>query len=242
MSLEQELNQHAGLKAIFDAAMVDIEKAGRPDELEAARVKYLGRKSELSLLLRSIPELPQEERPVVGKLGNQLRAHLEQSLADRRQELEGGELEARLAAERVDITLPGQPFPQGHLHLITQTMWEIEDIFTGLGYRIAEGPEVETDYYNFTALNTPEGHPARSEHDTFFIEGHPDLLLRTQTSPVQVRVMEKEEPPIYIISPGKVYRRDSDATHTPMFQQVEGLAVDRNVTMEIGRASCRERV
>ncbi|GBE57857.1 phenylalanine--tRNA ligase alpha subunit [bacterium BMS3Abin01] len=231
MSLEQELNQHAGLKAIFDAAMVDIEKAGRPDELEAARVKYLGRKSELSLLLRSIPELPQEERPVVGKLGNQLRAHLEQSLADRRQELEGGELEARLAAERVDITLPGQPFPQGHLHLITQTMWEIEDIFTGLGYRIAEGPEVETDYYNFTALNTPEGHPARSEHDTFFIEGHPDLLLRTQTSPVQVRVMEKEEPPIYIISPGKVYRRDSDATHTPMFQQVEGLAVDRNVTM-----------
>ncbi len=230
MSLEQELKEHAGLAAIHEAA-AEIRQAASPDELEAARVKYLGRKSELSQLLRSIPQLSPEERPVVGRLGNRLRAALEQAIGDRRQELEGAELETRLATERVDVTLPGRPFPRGHVHLLTQTLWEIEDIFAGLGYRIAEGPEVETDYYNFTALNTPEGHPARSEHDTFFIDGRPDLLLRTQTSPVQVRVMEKQQPPVYIISPGKVYRRDSDATHTPMFHQVEGLAVDRNVTM-----------
>ncbi|MEW6020006.1 MAG: phenylalanine--tRNA ligase subunit alpha, partial [Pseudomonadota bacterium] len=216
---------------MYEAATADIDAAADTEALEAARVKHLGRKSELSLLLRRIPELPADEKPVVGRLGNQVRGALEQMLGERKRELESGELERRLAAERVDITLPGEPFPHGHLHLITQTMWEIEDIFMGLGYRIAEGPEIETDYYNFTALNTPEGHPARSLHDTFFIEGRPEMLLRTQTSPVQIRTMEKEEPPVYIISPGRVYRRDSDATHTPMFHQVEGLAVDRNVTM-----------
>ena len=131
----------------------------------------------------------------------------------------------------MDITLPGEPFPQGRLHIITQTLWEIEDIFAGLGYRIAEGPEVETDYYNFTALNTPEGHPARSSHDTFFVDGKQDVLLRTHTSPVQIRLMEKEQPPIYAIMPGRVYRRDSDATHTPMFHQIEGLAVDEHITV-----------
>lgn len=231
MTLEQELKAHAGLAAIYRVAGSDIRQAATVEDLEAARIRHLGRKSELSTLLRSIPELPQEERPVVGKLGNRLRAELEKELSNRKRDLESGELEMRLRAERVDITLPGRSFPRGHLHLLTQTLWEIEDIFTGLGYRIAEGPEVETDYYNFTALNTPEGHPARSEQDTFFVEGHPEMLLRTQTSPVQVRVMEKENPPVYIISPGKVYRRDSDATHTPMFHQVEGLAVDEQVTM-----------
>lgn len=231
MNLEQELDAHEGLKTIHGSAMAEIEKAAGPDELEGVRVRYLGRKSELSLLLRSIPELPQEERPLVGKLGNKVRAALEQALTDRKDVLDSGERAERLATEQTDITLPGRPFPRGHIHLLTQTLWEIEDIFSGLGYRIAEGPEVETDYYNFTALNTPEGHPARSEHDTFFIDGKPDVLLRTHMSPVQVRVMEKEEPPVYVIVPGRVYRRDSDATHTPMFHQVEGLAVDSRVTM-----------
>lgn len=231
MALKEELKAHSGLESIHEAATAAIEKAATPDELEDARVKHLGRKSGLSKLLRSIPELPGQERALVGRLGNQVRAALEQAVSDKKQELEGGELERRLATQQVDITLPGEPFPQGHLHLITRTLWEIEDIFTGLGYRIAEGPEIETDYYNFTALNTPEGHPARSLHDTFFVDSHPDVLLRTHTSPVQIRVMEKEEPPVYIIAPGRVYRRDSDATHTPMFHQVEGLAVDEHVTM-----------
>lgn len=231
MDLEMELKQHAGLQSMYGQAVADISGAGTPDEVEDARVRHLGRKSELSLLLRSIPELSAEEKPIVGKLGNQVRAALEQMLADRKQEIDEGELVRRLASEQVDITLPGQPFPKGHLHLLTQTIWEIEDIFAGLGYRIAEGPDIETDYYNFTALNTPEGHPARSSHDTFFVEDKPDILLRTHTSPVQIRVMEKEEPPVYVIVPGRVYRRDSDATHTPMFHQIEGLAVDANITM-----------
>ena len=230
-NLTEQLKAHAGLAAIYGEASADIDAASSPDELEGARVQHLGRKSTLSQLLRSIPELPPEERPVVGRLGNQVRAALEQALANRRKDLEGGELLRRMAAERVDITLPGEPFPQGRLHIITQTQWEIEDIFVGLGYCIAEGPEVESDYYNFTALNTPADHPARSLHDTFFIEDKPDVLLRTHTSPVQIRVMEKEEPPVYVIMPGRVYRRDSDATHTPMFHQIEGLAVDEHITM-----------
>ncbi|MBE0429726.1 MAG: phenylalanine--tRNA ligase subunit alpha [Thermoleophilia bacterium] len=230
-NLTEELKAHPGLSDIYGEASADVEAAADPESLEAVRVKHLGRKSPLLQLLRSIPKLPAEEKPVAGRLGNQVRAALEQALLTRKQELEESQLRERLAAEQVDITLPGEPFPRGHLHLITQTLWEIEDIFIGLGYRIAEGPEVETDYYNFTALNTPEGHPARSSHDTFFIEGHPDVLLRTHTSPVQIRVMEQEDPPVYIIAPGRVYRRDSDATHTPMFHQLEGLAVDENITM-----------
>jgi phenylalanyl-tRNA synthetase alpha chain len=229
--LEKELKEHEGLASIHDEAMAEIRESNDLDSLEEARVKHLGRKSPLSNLLRSIPELPPQEKPVVGRLGNKVRAALEQALGEKKKDLEGGELVRRLQSERVDITLPGQPFPRGHLHLITQTMWEIEDIFMGLGYSIAEGPEIETDYYNFTSLNTPEGHPARSSHDTFFIEGHDDVLLRTHTSPVQIRVMEKQTPPIFVIAPGRVYRRDSDATHTPMFHQVEGLAVDENITM-----------
>jgi phenylalanyl-tRNA synthetase alpha chain len=231
MSLEKELKKHAGLQSMYKQAAADIDGVETPDQVEEARIKHLGRKSELSLLLRSIPELPAEEKPIVGKLGNQVRAALEQMLTDRKSALDEDELEMRLAKEKVDISLPGQPYPKGHLHLLTQTIWEIEDIFAGLGYRIAEGPDIETDYYNFTALNTPEGHPARSSHDTFFVEGKPDILLRTHTSPVQIRVMETEEPPVYVIIPGRVYRRDSDATHTPMFHQIEGLAVDRNITM-----------
>ena len=211
--------------------------------LEQARVQVLGRKSALTEFLRAIPSLPPEERPLVGKGGNLIRKELEELVEEREAELKREALSASLAHERIDVTLPGQPFPAGHEHLISQTMREVEDIFIGLGYRIAEGPEVELDYYNFTALNTPPSHPARSAHDTFWVveqrETMPEavvdadrgVLLRTHTSPVQVRVMEQQQPPVYVLCLGKVYRRDSDATHTPMFHQVEGLVVDEGITL-----------
>jgi phenylalanyl-tRNA synthetase alpha chain len=192
-------------------------------------VRFLGRKAELVLLLRSVAELPAEERRDVGKAGNLVRAALEEAVEARRLELENQALVVGLGEDQVDITLPGRRSPLGHLHLVAQTQREMEDIFVGMGYEIAEGPEVETEYYNFEALNTPADHPARSLHDTFFVsEG---VVLRTHTSPVQVRTMEKQRPPVYIIAPGKAYRRDSDATHTPMFHQVEGLVVDEYITL-----------
>lgn len=218
--------------------------------LEELRVRYLGRKAELTGILRGIAELPAGERGRVGQAGNEAREALEKLLAARHAELEGAELTDRLAADRVDVTLPGSPaVPVGHLHLITRTRREIEDVFAGLGYEVMEGPEVEHDYYNFTALNTPPGHPARMLQDTFYLDpeslpegieipgdgsaapGPRDILLRTHTSPMQVRAMEDREPPIFIIVPGKAYRRDSDATHTPMFHQVEGLAVADGITL-----------
>ncbi len=197
--------------------------------LEAVRVRFLGRKADLVLLLRSIPQLPVEERPEVGRLGNLIRKELEIAVEDRRVELEADELVVGLEKERVDVTLPGWHSPLGHLHLVAQTQREIEDIFVGMGYEIVEGPEVETEYYNFEALNTPADHPARSLHDTFFVSDQ--VVLRTHTSPMQVRTMEKQRPPVYVIVPGKAYRRDSDATHTPMFHQVEGLVVDKHITL-----------
>jgi phenylalanyl-tRNA synthetase alpha chain len=190
---------------------------------------FVGRKADLTLLLRSIPELPASERPEVGKVGNLIRRELEASLESRRAELEAGELMRGLEKDRLDVSLPGWSLPVGHLHLVTQTRREIEDIFAGMGYEIADGPEIETEYYNFEALNTPADHPARSLHDTFFVTDQ--VLLRTHTSPVQVRTMEKQRPPVHIIVPGRAYRRDSDATHTPMFHQVEGLVVDEHVTL-----------
>jgi phenylalanyl-tRNA synthetase alpha chain len=197
--------------------------------LEDVRVRFLGRKAELTVLLRSITELPAEERPGVGKFGNLVKRELESALETRRVALEAEELVGALERDRIDVTLPGRPLPQGHLHLITSTRREIEDIFIGMGYEVVEGPEIETDYYNFEALNTPADHPARSLHDTFFLSD--EVLLRTHTSPVQVRTMEKQAPPVFVIVPGKAYRRDSDATHTPMFHQVEGLVVDRGITL-----------
>ena len=192
-------------------------------------MKYLGRKAELTNLLRSIPELPVAERPAVGRFGNLIKKELEALFDARHAALETAELVHGLAKDQIDVTLPGRALPLGHLHLITSTRREIEDIFVGMGYEVAEGPEVETDYYNFEALNTPADHPARSLHDTFFVGGQ--VVLRTHTSPVQVRVMEKQQPPVYVIAPGKAYRRDSDATHTPMFHQVEGLVVDEGITL-----------
>jgi phenylalanyl-tRNA synthetase alpha chain len=209
-----------------------IEVAAGTAELEELRVRYLGRKAELTTILRGIAGLPQEERGPVGGGANRAQKALEGLLERRAGELDAAELEQRLASDRVDVTLPGAPArPAGHLHLITRTMRQIEDTMIGLGYRVVEGPEIEHDYYNFTALNHPPGHPARMLQDTFYVQSHPDVLLRTHTSPVQIRAMESGAPPIFAIMPGKVYRRDSDATHTPMFHQVEGLAIGEGITL-----------
>ena len=213
-------------------ALAAAQAAGSLSELEAARVAHTGRRSRLSALLAGIGSLPPEQRGPTGQAANAARRAVEAALAERAAELEAEELGAALERDVTDVTLPGDPYPLGSLHPITQIRREMEDIFLALGYRIADGPEVETDWHVFTALNTPEGHPARSPSDTFFIEGHPDRLLRTQTSPVQVREMQAGEPPMYLIAPGFVYRRDDvDATHSPMFQQMEGLAVDEGLTM-----------
>jgi phenylalanyl-tRNA synthetase alpha chain len=209
-----------------------IAAASGTAELEELRVRYLGRKAELTGILRGIAELPAEERGQVGAGANEARKELEALLEAGAGALDASELESRLAGDRVDVTLPGAPpRPAGHLHLITRTTRLIEDVMVGLGYRVMEGPEVEHDYYNFTALNHPPGHPARMLQDTFYVQSDPEVLLRTHTSPVQVRSMEAQPPPIFMIAPGKVYRRDSDATHSPMFHQVEGLAVGEGITL-----------
>jgi phenylalanyl-tRNA synthetase alpha chain len=213
-------------------ANAQIEAAGSSAELEELRVRYLGRKAELTSILRGIAELPGEERGEVGAAANQARKALESQLEAKAARLDAFELEEQLAGDRVDVTLPGDPaHPVGHIHLITRTMRQIEDVMVGLGYRVMEGPEIEHDYYNFTALNHPEGHPARMLQDTFYMQSHPEVLLRTHTSPMQIRAMETQGPPIFIVVPGKVYRRDSDATHSPMFHQVEGLAVGEGITL-----------
>ena len=215
------------LRAEADAA---VRAASSAAEVEDLRVRYLGRKSELTGVLRSIGELPPEQRGPVGQGANKVRVALEALLAERAGELQDAELETRLTSDRLDVTLPGDPpLRPGHLHLITATRREIEDVFVGLGFNVAEGPEVEFDYYNFTALNMPPAHPARAMQDTFYFSDQ--VVLRTHTSPMQVRSMELQGPPIYAIFPGRVYRRDSDATHTPMFHQVEGLAIDEDITL-----------
>jgi phenylalanyl-tRNA synthetase alpha chain len=206
--------------------------AAAPDTaaLEEARIAWLGRKAELPNLLRGVAQLPPEERGAVGRAANQARKALEAALDARQSALEATELERRLAGDTVDVTLPGTPaVPLGRLHLLTQTRREIEDVFLGLGFRVAEGPEVEFVYYNFDALNHTAAHPARSLQDTFYVSD--DVVLRTHTSPMQLRAMEVEPPPLYLIVPGRVYRRDWDATHLPQFHQVEGLAVDTDITL-----------
>src|SRR4051794_7003503 len=220
----------ADLEALREEAQSAIASAGSAAELEELRVRYLGRKAVLTQTLRGIGELPPEERGPVGKSANQVRVALEDQLGRRTRELEASELDSRLAEDRIDVTLPGDPpRPAGHLHLVTQTRREMEDIFVGLGFKVVEGPEVEFDYYNFTTLNIPPNHPARALQDTFYLS--PEVVLRTHTSPMQTRSMEEQAPPIYIVVPGRVYRRDSDASHTPMFHQLEGLAVDEDITL-----------
>ena len=206
--------------------------------LENVRIQYLGRKAELPNLLRNVAELPAAERAATGKAANEARKALEAAIEQRAEQLAAAELDQRLERDRVDITLDGDPAPQlGHLHLITQTQREIEDVFIGLGFNVAEGPEVETVYYNFDALNFDSTHPSRLMTDTFYVGPTDDIfdpgarLLRVHTSPVQIRAMEQQPPPIYIVIPGRVYRPDNDATHTPQFHQIEGLAVDTDITL-----------
>ena len=207
-----------------------LERATTAAELEDVRVEALGRSSALTLALRELGALPAELRGARGQELNRVRGELERLHTRLREQLEASELDAELRRAAVDVTLPGDPVPRGTAHLLTQIQREIEDVFVGLGFRIAEGPEVELEYYNFTALNTPDDHPSRAESDTLWIS--PEVCLRTQTSPVQVRVMEQQPPPVYVICPGRVYRRDAlDPTHSPMFQQVEGLAVDRGLSL-----------
>jgi phenylalanyl-tRNA synthetase alpha chain len=220
------------IEEIRGVATAAIEAAGSSEELEGLRVRYLGRKAELPGVLRRISELPAEERGKVGGAANKARQELERLLEQRAEALDAVELDARLAGDRVDVTLPGAPpRPLGHAHLIARTQRAIEDVMVGLGYTVAEGPEIEHDYYNFTALNHPPGHPARMLQDTFYVQLHPEVLLRTHTSPMQVRAMETQAPPIFVVVPGKVYRRDSDATHSPMFHQMEGLAIGEGITL-----------
>ena len=218
------------LDELRSEAEAAVASAADAAELEELRVRYLGRKSELTGLLRGIRDLPPEQRGPVGQAANQVRQALESQIQTREGALQNADLERRLAEDRIDVTLPGDPpQPPGYLHLVTQTRREIEDIFLGMGFSVVEGPEIEFDYYNFTALNIPPDHPARTMADTFYFSG--DVVLRTHTSPMQVRSMELQPPPIYIVVPGKTYRRDNDASHTPMFHQMEGLAVDENITL-----------
>ncbi len=226
------------IERIRDEAQAAIDAAAGTDALEDVRIRYLGRKAELPNMLRGVAELPPEQRGPVGKAANEARKALEAAIERRRQQMAGEELQHRLERDRVDVTLPADPQPQiGRLHLITQTRREIEDIFLGLGFTVAEGPEVELVYYNFDALNIPVTHPSRLLTDTFYVKPVKDVfdpdtaLLRVHTSPVQVRAMEQQPPPIFVIMPGRVYRPDSDATHTPQFHQIEGLAVDEGITM-----------
>jgi phenylalanyl-tRNA synthetase alpha chain len=220
------------IEEIRGEAGTAIEGAGSSAELEELRVHYLGRKAELTSILRGIAELPQEERGQVGGAANRARKELEALLEASAERLDASELEAKLVTDRIDVTLPGAPpRPVGHAHLIARTTRLLEDTMIGLGYHVAEGPEIEHDYYNFTALNHPPGHPARMLQDTFYVQSHPEVLLRTHTSPMQVRSMETQPPPIFVVVPGKVYRRDSDATHSPMFHQMEGLAIAEGITL-----------
>jgi phenylalanyl-tRNA synthetase alpha chain len=225
---------------IRQEAEAAIEDAADTQALEEARIRFLGRKAELPNLLRRVAQLPAEERAAIGRAANEARQALERAIESRAQSLAEKELDQRLEADRVDVTLPADPTPAiGRLHLMTQTRREIEDVFIGLGFNIAEGPEVETVYYNFDALNHAPTHPSRLTTDTFYLKGGDGLdifdpqtaLLRVHTSPVQIRAMESQPPPIYIVVPGRVYRPDSDATHTPQFHQLEGLAVDTDITL-----------
>jgi phenylalanyl-tRNA synthetase alpha chain len=223
------LDQIEKIRLEATEAIVDASTSAALEEL---RVKYLGRKAELTQILRGISQLVPEERGPVGGAANKARKELEALIEQSSDRLGAAELDAKLVADRIDVTMPGAPpRPLGHQHLITRTTRLIEDIMVGLGYEVAEGPEIEHDYYNFTALNHPVGHPARQLQDTFYIQSHPDVLLRTHTSPMQIRAMETQGPPIFIVIPGKVYRRDSDATHSPMFHQMEGLAIAEGLTL-----------
>jgi phenylalanyl-tRNA synthetase alpha chain len=217
-----------GIDHLREEALGEIQQASELAALDQVRVRYLGKSGRLTARLKQLGTLSPEQRPQAGQAINQAKVVVQAAIDERRSALEQIALTARLAAERVDVTLPGRGQQPGGLHPITRTLLRIERLFANAGFSVAEGPEVEDDYHNFEALNIPAHHPARAMHDTFYFDQH--LLLRTHTSPVQIRVMEHQAPPLRIIAPGRVYRCDSDLTHTPMFHQVEGLVVDAEVS------------
>ena len=216
------------LAELEQQALAEVEAAADLAALDAVRVRYLGKKGLLTGQLKQLGKLPPEERRTAGQAINQAKQAVQQAMETRKTALQQAALEARLAGETIDVTLPGRGQPPGGLHPVTRTLERIEALFAGMGFEVAEGPEIEDDYHNFEALNIPAHHPARAMHDTFYTDRH--HVLRTHTSPVQIRVMENREPPLRVIAPGRVYRCDSDLTHTPMFHQVEGLLVDEQVS------------
>jgi phenylalanyl-tRNA synthetase alpha chain len=216
------------IRQIKEEAIKVIQEAQTLPSLDEARIRYLGKKSELMEALRSLGEIEPQQRPVVGAEVNQAKEAIEQALRDRKILLFTSEQKKKIAAERMDVTLPGKGIKRGHIHPLTQVMEEAKGIFLRMGFEVAEGPEAETEYYNFDGLNIPPHHPSRDMWSTLFIKD--DILLRTHTSPVQIRVMENRKPPLAIIAPGRVYRRDSDATHSPVFHQLEGFLVKEKVT------------
>src|SRR5690554_27150 len=226
------------LDALVSQALEAVKQAADVNALEQLRVQYLGKKGELTQVMKTLGNIPAEERPRVGAMVNEAKERVQGELNARKSDMEAAALNARLAAEQVDVTLPGRGQTSGGLHPVTRTMERIEEFFSRVGYAVAEGPEVEDDYHNFEALNIPGHHPARAMHDTFYFNAN--TLLRTHTSPVQVRTMESQKPPIRIVCPGRVYRCDSDLTHSPMFHQVEGLLVDREVSFADLRGTIAE--
>jgi len=219
---------HAQLEELRGRALAELDGVVTEEALQAFRVKYLGKKGELTAVMKGVGSLPPEERPRLGQVVNSIRDLLDERLEAAQIEIRNRVTAERLQSERLDISLPGRQYPRGSKHPVTLVIEEICEIFAGLGFQVAEGPEVELDYYNFEALNFPKDHPARDMQDTFFVESN--LLLRTHTSPVQIRTMLKHAPPVRVISPGTVYRCDSDATHSPMFHQIEGFMVDKTIT------------
>lgn len=218
------------IEKIRQSALEEIKNANDEKVLNEARVKYLGKKGELTLILRGMGGLSSEERPVIGSLVNEVRDEIENLIEEREKEFKTAEIKRKLEHEKIDVTMPGKKINLGSVHPITQIIKDMEEIFIGMGYEIADGPEVELAEYNFDKLNTPPDHPARDIQDTFYVTD--DIVLRSQTSPVQARVMETQKPPIKIVCPGVVYRSDSvDATHSPVFHQIEGLVVDKNISM-----------
>ena len=220
------------LEQIKAKALADLAAAADMSALDAVRVRVLGKKGELTAVLKQMGKLSAEERPVMGQMANAVRAKLEDALEKRRAALDAAALESKLEAEAVDVTIPGKPVEMGHQHPMTRVLQEVKEIFIGMGYQIVDGPEIEEAAYNFTKLNIEEGHPSRDRSDTFYFDDDDSVLLRTQTSPMQIRVMEQQKPPIRMLAPGRVFRKDeADATHSPMFHQIEGLVVDEGITM-----------
>ena len=220
------------LELIKSQAIAALDEVTTPAALDELRVRFLGKKGELTAVLKQMGKLSAEERPVMGQIANAVRAEIEEKLEQRKATINAAVLEAKLAAESIDVTIPGESVVMGHEHPMNKVLQEIKDIFVGMGYQIVDGPEVELADYNFTRLNIEEGHPSRDRSDTFYFTDDDAVLLRTQTSPMQIRVMENTKPPICILAPGRVYRKDeADATHSPMFHQIEGLVIDENITM-----------